>query len=394
MAKTTRTPIECSPISFPLSPPPACSLVLTLLCCALWLAACAEKKAEKPKTAPSVPVAVATATQRTVPVQIRTIGTVEAAATVGIKPRIMGELMEVHFKEGDDVKRGDLLFTIDPRPSQAALAEAQAKLARDTALARNAEMDAKRYAELVEKNYVSQEKYNEVRSNAEALKATLNADQAAVESARLQLSYCYMYAPISGRTGNLLADAGNTIKANPDDPIVVLRQIEPIQVSFAVPERHLGEIQGYAAAGTLPVEIHVPGHSGPLIQGRLTFIDNTVNTATGTILLKATYENTDRRLWPGQFVDVALTLTQRPNAVLVPSAAIQSGQQGTYVFVVKADMTVEIRILKVAFYVDHEAVVDSGLDGGETVVTDGQLRLAPGALVEIKEAAKSQDRPS
>ena len=394
MAKTTRTPIEYSSISFPLSPAPACSLVLTLLCCALWLAACAEKQAEKPKTAPAVPVAVATATQRTVPVQIRTIGTVEAAATVGIKPRIMGELMEVHFKEGDDVKRGDLLFTIDPRPSQAALAEAQAKLARDTALARNAEMDAKRYAELVEKNYVSQEKYNEVRSNAEALKATLNADQAAVESARLQLSYCFMYAPISGRTGNLLADAGNTIKANPDDPIVVLRQIEPIQVSFAVPERHLGEIQRYAAAGTLPVEIHVPGDSGPLIQGRLTFIDNTVNTATGTILLKATYENTDRRLWPGQFVDVALTLTQRPNAVLVPSAAIQSGQQGTYVFVVKPDMTVEIRILKVAFYVDHEAVVDSGLDGGETVVTDGQLRLAPGALVEIKEAAKSQDRPS
>ena len=394
MAKTSRTPIECSSISFPLSPAPACSLVLTLLCCALWLAACAEKKAEKPKTAPAVPVAVATATQRTVPAQIRTIGTVEAAATVGIKPRIMGELMEVHFKEGDDVKRGDLLFTIDPRPSQAALAEAQAKLARDTALARNAEMDAKRYAELVEKNYVSQEKYNEVRSNAEALKATLNADQAAVESARLQLSYCYMYAPISGRTGNLLADAGNTIKANPDDPIVVLRQIEPIQVSFAVPERHLGEIQRYAAADTLPVEIHVPGDSGPLIQGRLTFIDNTVNTATGTILLKATYENTDRRLWPGQFVDVALTLTQRPNAVLVPSAAIQSGQQGTYVFVVKADMTVEIRILKVALYVDHEAVVDSGLDGGETVVTDGQLRLAPGALVEIKEAAKSQDRPS
>jgi multidrug efflux system membrane fusion protein len=394
MAKTTRTPIECSSISFPLSPAPACSLVLTLLCCALWLAACAEKQAEKPKTAPAVPVAVATATQRTVPVQIRTIGTVEAAATVGIKPRIMGELMEVHFKEGDDVKRGDLLFIIDPRPSQAALAEAQAKLARDTALARNAEMDAKRYAELVEKNYVSQEKYNEVRSNAEALKATLNADQATVESARLQLSYCYMYAPISGRTGNLLADAGNTIKANPDDPIVVLRQIEPIQVSFAAPERHLGEIQRYAAADTLPVEIHVPGDSGPLIQGRLTFIDNTVNTATGTILLKATYENTDRRLWPGQFVDVALTLTQRPNAVLIPSAAIQSGQQGTYVFVVKPDMTVEVRILKVAFYVDHEAVVDSGLDGGETVVTDGQLRLAPGALVEIKEAAKSQDRPS
>ncbi len=393
MAKATPTPIVCSPSSSPPKPIPVRWPVLTLLCCTLWLAACAEKKAEKPKTAPAVPVTVATATQRTVPVQIRTIGTVEADATVGIKPRIMGELMEVHFKEGDDVKRGDLLFTIDPRPSQAALAEAQARLARDTALAKNAEMDAKRYAELVQKNYVSQEKYNEVRSNAEALKATLNADQAAVESARLQLSYCYMYAPISGRTGNLLADAGNTIKANPDDPIVILRQIEPIQVSFAVPEKHLGEIQRFAAAGTLPVEVHIPGDSGPLIKGRLTFIDNAVNTATGTILLKATHENIERRLWPGQFVDVALTLTEQPNAVLIPSAAIQSGQQGTYVFVVKPDMSVEIRSLMISFYIDQEAVVNSGLEAGETVATDGQLRLAPGARIEVKEGCQIAGPP-
>jgi len=306
----------------------------------------------------------------------------------------MGELMEVHFKEGDDVKRGDLLFTIDPRPSQAALAEAQARLARDTALAKNAEMDAKRYAELVQKNYVSQEKYNEVRSNAEALRATLNADQAAVESARLQLSYCTIYAPISGRTGNLLADAGNTIKANPDDPMVYIRQIQPIQASFAVPEKHLAEIQRYAAAGTLKVGASIPGNNAQPIEGQLTFIDNSVNTTTGTIRLKATYENNDRRLWPGQFVDVVLTLAERPNDLTIPAAAIQSGQQGIYVFVVKPDATVEIRPITIGFYIDQDAVVDKGLQAGEDVVIDGQLRLAPGARADIKNPAKPPDSPS
>jgi membrane fusion protein, multidrug efflux system len=392
------TNTTCGPSSSPRHrPSPALLqsywLLLAFLACLPLISSCSEKKAEAPKAPPSVPVTVAPVSQRTVPLQIRTIGTVEANATVGIKPRVGGELLQVHFKEGDEVKRGDLLFTFDPRPLQAALAEARARLARDAALAKNAEMDAKRYAELVEKHYVSQEKHNEVRSNAEALKATLNADQAAVESARLQLSYCYIYAPISGRTGNLLADAGNIIKANPDDPIVILRQIQPIQVGFAVPEKYLGEIQGYAAAGSLTVEVGIPGTHTQPIKGQLTFIDNSVNTTTGTIRLKATYENPDRRLWPGQFVDVALTLAQRPNALLIPSAAIQSGQQGTYVYVARPDMTVELRPITIGFYVDQDAVVDTGLQAGERVVTDGQLRLAPGTRVDIKNAATSQDQP-
>jgi membrane fusion protein, multidrug efflux system len=369
-------------------------LLLAVLCSTLWTPACSEKKAEQSKTPPAVPVRVAAVVQRAVPIQIRTIGNVEAYATVGIKPRIMGELFEVHFREGDEVKRGDLLFTFDPRPYQAALTEAQAKLARNAVLARNAEMDAKRYAELVQKNYVSQEKYNEVRSNAEALRATLNADQAAVESARLQLSYCTIYAPISGRTGDLMADAGNTIKANPDDPMVYIRQIQPIQASFAVPEKHLVGIQRFAAARTLRVYASIPGDNAQPIEGQLTFIDNSVNTTTGTIRLKATFENSDRRLWPGQFVDVVLTLTERPNALTIPSAAIQSGQQGTYVFVVKPDTTVEIRPTTIGFYIDQDAVVDVGLQAGENVVIDGQLRLVPGARAEVINPAISTDSPS
>jgi membrane fusion protein, multidrug efflux system len=385
-------------LSFRKASPPSSQLARWLLwavlCSTMWTPACSEKKAEQSKTPPAIPVTVAAAVQRTVPIQIRTIGNVEAYATVGIKPRIMGELFEVHFREGDEVKRGDLLFTFDPRPYQTALTEAQAKLARNAVLARNAEMDAKRYAELVQKNYVSQEKYNEVRSNAEALRATLNADQAAVESARLQLSYCTIYAPISGRTGDLLADAGNTIKANPDDPMVYIRQIQPIQVSFAVPEKHLAEIQRYAAAGTLKVGASIPGDNAQPIKGQLTFIDNSVNTATGTIRLKATFENSDRRLWPGQFVDVALTLAERPNALTIPSAAIQSGQLGIYVFVVKPDATVEIRPITIGFYTDQDAVVDKGLQAGENVVIDGQSRLVPGARADIKNPVTSPGSPS
>ena len=357
---------------------------LLFVTCLGFLTGCSEVKSQQPKANEALPVSVSTVKEKTVPVQLRTIGRVEAYATVAIKTRVGGEITRVNLQDGQEVNRGDLLFTIDPRPYEAALAEARAKLLRDSALAKNAENDARRYETLFEKNYVSRTQYELARANADALKATIEADRAAVENARLQLSYCFIHAPISGRTGSVLAHLGNMIKANADDAMLVINQIQPIYVNFSVAERHLPQIKKYMTLGELRVDALIPGEEEHPVAGVLTFVDNTVDKASGTIALKATFANREKRLWPGLFVNVVVTLTTRPHAVVVPAHAVQTGQQGQYVFVVKPDLTVESRPVIVGSQLDQEALVDSGLQAGEMVVTEGQLRLAPGARVEIK----------
>jgi multidrug efflux system membrane fusion protein len=364
-------------------------LIVWMLAAAL-VSAC-DKKAPPPKK-PVAPVTAAVVVQKTVPVQIRAIGNVEAYSTVGVKSQIGGELAKVHFREGQDVKKGDLLFTIDPRPYEAALKQAEANLAKDTAQLENAREEVRRYAELVKKGYVAQEQYDQIRTNSAALEATVNADKALVENAKLQLKYCYIYSPITGRTGYLQSNQGNLIKANADNPIVTINQVQPIYVTFSVPEQYLDEIKKYMASGKLRVGASIGSDNSSPEEGVLTFVDNTVDVTTGTIKLKATFVNRQRRLWPGQFVNVSLTLSSQPDAIVVPSEAIQTGQSGQYVFVIKSDLTVDARPVTVARSLDGESVIGNGLKPGERVVTDGQLRLVPGAKVEIKSDSPSGRR--
>ncbi len=283
------------------------------------------------------------------------------------------------------MKKSDLLFTIDARPFEARLKQAEANLAKDMAQLKNAQADAQRYARLVQQNVVSTEEYNKVQTNADALQAAVSADEAAVVNARLQLEYCRIRSPIDGRTGSLRVHLGNVVKANADTPLVVINQVNPIDVAFAVPEQYLPRIKKYMAAGKLKVLTSVPGYEGRSEEGVVTFLDNAVDTTTGTILLKGTFDNKDRRLWPGQFVDALLLLAETPNAILVPSQAVQNGQEGLYVFVLKPDSTVAYRRVASSKTFGNDAVVEEGLAPGEIVVTDGQLRLVDGAKVEVKQ---------
>jgi multidrug efflux system membrane fusion protein len=358
---------------------------------AILLLACSGEKSEQQLRRDAVPVTIGKVVQKTVPVQLRAIGNVEAYSTVSVKSQIGGELIRIHFKEGQDVKKGDILFTIDPRPYEAALKQAEANLARDTAQLENARVDARRYGELVSKGYVAQQQYDQIQTNAAALEATVLADKAAVENAKLQLSYCFIHFPIDGRTGSLLSHQGDMIKANADNPMVVINQIQPIYVTFSIPEQHLQQIKRYMAEGKLKGEAIIPGDENSPVQGIVTFVDNTVDTSTGTIKLKGTFENKGKRLWPGQFVNVVLTLTTQPDAIVVPSQAVQTGQQGLYVFVVKSDLTVESRPVVIGRNLDGEVVIEKGLEPSEQVVTDGQLRLVPGAKVEIKSTSEGSE---
>ena len=356
--------------------------LLTTVYCLLFLPACSKEKA-KPLT-PPVPVTVGKVIKKPAPVQIRAIGNVEALSTVGVKSQVGGVLMRVHFKEGQDVTKGDLLFTIDPRPYEAALKQAEANLAKGNAQLENARVEVRRYAGLVKKGYVAQEQFDQILTNSAALEATVNADTAAVDNAQLQLKYCYIYSPLSGRTGSLISYEGNLIKADADTSMVVINQIQPIYVTFSVPEQYISEIKKYMATGKVEVKAVIGKDDANPLKGTLSFVDNAVDTATGTIKLKATFANQEKQLWPGLFVSVTVILTTQPNAIVVPSQAVQTGQQGTYVFVVKPDSSVESRPVSVDRSLDGETVVSEGLRGGETVVTDGQMRLVPGAKVEIK----------
>jgi len=364
----------------------------------LLLAGCSNGSSEgapRVRERPAVPVTAAVVATKDVPIQLTAVGAVEAYATVSLKSRVSGELLAVHFQEGQEVQEGDLLFTIDPAPYQAALREAQAKLAGDQVMARKARDDVRRNAPLAEKNVVSSQNYEQVRATAESLQAAVKADQAALDNLALQLSYCSIRAPISGRTGSLLSHKGNLVKANDDNKsLVVINQIQPIFINFALPEKYLDQINRASRTTRLLVEARLPeapSDAGPL-PGELSFVDNAVDAGSGTISLKGVFPNQDRRLWPGQAVNVVLTLGVQAGAVVTPSQAIQDGQSGQYAFVIQPQGTVEMRPVKVSRDSGGEAVIAEGLKPGETVVTDGQLLLTPGARVKIKEAAGQGDR--
>ena len=420
-----------------------------LVAAAAWLAGCSsEPSASQAQAARTevVPVTVSGAVQQAVPVQLRANGAGQAYSSVTVMSQVDGQISRVHFTEGQDVHRGDLLFTLDPRPFEATLRQAEANLARDTAqreqaeaalaqslaaekqaeanLARdlaqleNAKAQDRRYKELIDDGAISRDQYDQVHTAALAAEATIQADQAAVtnaqaairaaqaavenfkaaiqadqavvENARIQLGYTEIRSPMEGRTGNLLVHAGGTVKARDQaSSLVVINQIHPIYVAFSVPEQYLADIRKYRATGTIRVEALIPGQEDRPVPGELTFVNNTVDPSTGTIQLKATFRNSDNRLWPGQFLNVLLTLTTEPNAVVVPSQAIQTGQQGPYVFVVRPDLTAEMRSIVPGLALDGDTIVQKGLTPGEQVVTEGQIRLVPGARVDVKPSAPS-----
>ncbi|MFH2127789.1 MAG: efflux RND transporter periplasmic adaptor subunit [Pseudomonadota bacterium] len=339
-----------------------------------------------------MPVTTATASQHEVPVQIKAIGQVEALSTVSITAQVEGQLKKVHFKEGQDVELGQQLFTIDPRPYQAALDQALANLAKDQALLKEYRQEAERNKDLVKRDFVSKQDYDQIVSKADSQAAAVKADEAAVEKARLNLSYCYIHAPLAGRTGSLLVHEGNVVNTGPDHPLVVIKETHPCYVSFAVPERELGRIHNrQVKQGPLQVQAAPPDSAEPLETGKLSFIDNQVDKSSGTILLKGAFPNPQNHLWPGQFVNVTLTLDVIPGAVVAPARAIQTGPNGLFVFVVGAGGTVEMRSVQTGEVMDTEIVVSKGLKPGERVVTDGQLALYPGAKAfEAKPAGGAQ----
>lgn len=351
--------------------------IFALVACALGCT-----KADKAPPVEAVPVRVGTVVEKAVPLQIRNVGTIQPHVAVAVRAQVSGEIMQVHFRDGQDLKKGELLFSIDPRPYEAALAQAEAALARERAQMENAQTDVQRYEDLVKKDYVTQQQYDSVKANAAATAATVRSNQAAVERARLDLAFCSIHAPIDGRSGSILVQAGNVVKSN-DAVLVTINQIAPIYLAFAVPERELSEIRRRQNAGGLAVEAEEPATGKSLGRGELTFVDNTVDRATGTITLKATFANADRVLWPGEFVNAVLTLATEQNAIVAPIGAVQNGQQGTYAYVVRPDRTVESRPVTVARSVVDGLVIARGLTAGETVVTDGQLRLSPGVKVEV-----------
>jgi multidrug efflux system membrane fusion protein len=339
----------------------------------------------------AVPVLVVTAEKKTIPLQIYAVGNVEAYSTVSIKSQVTGVLLEAHFREGQSVNKGQRLFTIDPRPFEAAVKQAEANLARDVAQLQNAREQARRYAELVKKQYVSQEQYDQIRTNADALEAVVDADRAALENAKVQLSYCYIFSPIEGQVGSLLVNEGNLVRVNDATPLVVINQVTPINVTFSVPEQHLADIKQRMAGGRLNVSAHFESDEGRAEQGSLAFIDNAVDRTTGTIKLKAEFRNQQKRLWPGQFINVALTLSTQADAIVVPAEAVQVGQDGQHVFVVQPDNRVEVRPVIVNRTSEGEAIIEKGLRSGEQIVREGQFLLGPGSRIEVKNAAKNLD---
>lgn len=408
------------------------------------LSACAVSEAETKQGAgakKTVPVLVAMAAQKTVPLLVQATGTVEAYSTVSVKSQVGGQLTGVYFQQGQAVKKGDLLFTIDPRPLQAALIQAEAakakdlavvrqaqanvsqaiaqvnqakaNVARDIAQANNADAQAQRYSSLLKQGAVSQDQAAQFQTTATAQRATVQADQqsvssvqsgvaaaqanvknaqaavladeAAIDNAKVQLSYSSIYSPIDGRTGSLKLNQGNLVQANSTDPLITISQIRPIYVTFSIPQRLLPDVQRYRATHKLQVEAAPPNDPKNSVKGELTFVDSGVNTKTGTIQLKGTFTNVGDRLAPGQFVNVVLKLTDEPNAITVPAPAVQNGQNGAFVYVVKADKTVEARNVTVGDTVSNETVIKQGLKSGEQIVTDGQFNLAPGSVIQVKQ---------
>ena len=350
--------------------------------CLLAAAACSKKD---PTPTPRVPVTVAAVERRAMPFEIDATGTVEPIQTVAVQAQVGGILRRIAFKEGDEVKQGQLLFELDPRPYQAALNQALAALRRDRAQATNAEQDEERYKTLAEKQYVTAQQYAEVQTTAAAARATLAGSQAAVEQARLNLQYATIRAPISGRTGSLLIRQGNLVRTSATQPLVTINQIRPILVRFAVPAPNLPLIQEHRGKDVV-VRANAPGGGDPS-EGTLSFVDNAVDTATGTILLKGKFPNDDGALWPGAFVNVRLQLYVEPNALVVPSSAVVAGQQGSFIYVIQKDSSAATRPVTVSRTAGEFAIINGDVQPGDQVVTDGQLRLRQGSKVQIKAPA-------
>jgi len=346
-------------------------------------------RAESQKTASAVPVTVAAVVAKTMPVRLVAIGNVEPFTTVSIKARVDGQLLSVKFKEGDEVRQGAVLFEIDSRPFAASLRQAQANLLKDKALLDRATEQEKRYKDLLAKNFISPDAYEQVRTNTATAAATVSADEAAIENAKLSLEYCTIRSPVTGYAGRIQIQQGNLVKANDTNPLVVINQIVPVYASFSVPEQNIADIRKYQADGELKVQAGFANSTHPMAAGKLSFIDNSADATTGTIKLKAEFPNTDKALWPGQFVNVVLTLYEQKDAIVAPSAAVQSGPTGQYVYIMKPDMTVELRNIKIARAEGDDTVVAGGLQPGDQVVTVGQLRLAPGTKVNPGKAQKS-----
>lgn len=355
------------------------SLVVALAACSEKNSGAAEKKAD---SKPAVPVVVAPVLMKTIPLHLQAIGNVEPYATVAIKSRIDGQIVKVFFSDGQEVVKGQALFQLDPRPLAASLAQSEAALARDRAQLAHADVQERRYQDLLQKNFISKDAYAQYRTNADTARATVRGDEAAVDNARLQLEYATIRSPISGRTGKIMIQLGNLVKANDTNSLVVINQVSPVYVSFAVPEQSLPEIRKYMARGKLSVQARLPDSNEDTAAGELAFIDNAVDMTTGTVKLRAVFQNSNRALWPGQFVNAILTLREQLDAIVVPSQAVQTGPKGQYVYVVKPDLSAEMREIVVDRVEGKETVIAKGLAAGERVVTVGQLRLVPGIKVK------------
>jgi len=354
-------------------------LILSLSC------GCAKKEQKNSKETPPAPVMVAEVIQKTMPVEIRTFGTVMPRVSITIKSQITGILTNINFNEGQDVKKDDLLFAVDSSLQANELKQAEAALAKDRAQEVNAQSEMRRQDELLKKGLTSQDIFDQAKAAADSLAATVKADEAVVENARIMLSYCTIRSPIDGRTGKYQVDAGNIIKAN-ETELTTINQIKPIETSFTVPEQYLGEISRQMAATNLEVKISLPDTAGNMETGLLTFIANAVDRSTGTIHLKATFQNENAVLWPGQFVVASLTLSIEENAVVIPAQAVMRGQNGSFVFVISADQKAENRSVKVARQVENLAVISDGLKPGESVIIEGQQRVGPGAIIQVRNA--------
>lgn len=356
--------------------------LLLALAAQMLLASCSARK-EPAKSRAPVPVKVAMAVRKSVPVRIRAIGNVEAYASVSVRSQVTGMLEQAHFREGADVRKGQLLFSIDRRPYEAAVRRAKAALARDAAQERFASVQTGRYAELLKEGIVTRDQHDQLAANAESLAESVRAGRASLDDALLQLGYCSIRSPISGRTGNLVVQRGNLVKANDAQALVTINQVSPVYVTFSVAEKELAEIRKYAASGALKVEALLT-ETGQREKGVLSFIDNSVDASTGTIRIKGEFANRDRNLWPGQFVTVLLTLKTISDALVVPSRAVKTGQSGLYVFVVKPGGALDMRTVTAGGIHDGDTIILKGLAPGETVVTDGHLQLAPDSVVSVK----------
>jgi len=360
---------------------------------ALGSAACSDESTVAGATGgrgggtPAVPVTIAPVIQKAMPIEIQVIGSAEPYSTVAIRSQITGLLNAVNFREGDIVRKDQVLFELDKRPLVAALEQAQANLQRDMAQAANAEVQATRLQQLVDRGIAPRDQGDTAKTSVVAMNATVEADRAAVENAKIQIQYATIPSPLTGRTGALMVHQGNLVRANDQTPLVVINEVAPISVAFSIPEARLTELRRYMSGGSLTVTA-TPQGSDRSSTGRIAFIDNAVDQNTGTIRIKGTFPNEDGRLWPGQFVNVVVTLTTDPKAIVVPSVAVQTGQQGTFVFAVNQDQTVEVRPVTVARTRGAESVIATGIGPGDTVVTDGHLRLVPGARISVKQSPR------